>query len=62
MTKDWKYILDQMEIESATNVKKAMKLSLFHDTALNTLSSTMPLLMPLYTRDHPLHLAFGLTN
>ncbi len=58
MTKDWKYILDQMEIESATNVKKAMKLSLFHDTALNTLSSTMPLLLPLYTRYHPLHLAF----
>ena len=58
MAQEWKYISDQIETETATNVKKAMKLSLFHDTSLNTLSSTMPLLLPLYNRYHPLHVAF----
>ena len=58
MTQDWKYITDKMAKETPTNVNKAMKLSLFHDTALQTFSGSMPLRLPLYTRHHPLHVAF----
>ena len=39
------------------SAKRAVILSTFHDNALFTLSTTYPLLLPLYTRYHPLHLA-----
>jgi hypothetical protein len=58
MSTEWKYILDQMEIETADNVKKAAAISLFHDSALFTMSGSIAGLLPLYNRYHPLHLAF----
>ncbi len=56
MNPTWKYLLDQMEIETANNAKKAVAISQFHDSALKTLSVTYPGLLPLYERYHPLHL------
>ena len=56
MNPTWKYLLDQMEIETANNTKKAVALSQYHDSALKTLSVTYPGLLPLYERYHPLHL------
>lgn len=53
----WKYIDDQFEITTRTNLKRAVILSTFHDNALATLSATYPLLLPLYVRYHSLHLA-----
>jgi hypothetical protein len=50
MSTEWKYILDQMEIETADNVKKAAAISLFHDSALFTMSGSIAGLLPLYTR------------
>ena len=58
MSQPWKYISDQMEIQTADNVKEAITLSLYHDNALFTLSKTMPELLPLYNRYHPLHVSF----
>ena len=56
MTLPWKYLLDQMEIQTKNNVKKAVALSYYHDGALHTMSLTMPGLIPLYDRYHTLHL------
>ncbi len=56
MNTDWKYIANQMELETARNVKKAVAISSYHDTALQTMSLTTPGLIPLYDRYHPLHL------
>ena len=64
MNLPWKYLLDQMEIQTENNVKKAVTLSLYHDSSLYTLSLIYPGLLPYYTRYHPLHLSFmdGYTN
>ena len=56
MKGDWKYIVNQMEIQTADSVKKAVAVSSYHDTALQTMSLSMPGLIPLYDRYHPLHL------
>ncbi len=53
----WKYIDNQFIFVTSDSVRKAVILSIFHDNALRTLSVTYPLLLPLYTRYHPLHLA-----
>ena len=56
MNTEWKYISDQMEKQTEGNVKKAVALSLYHDSGLHTMGLTLPGLVPLYTRYHPLHL------
>jgi hypothetical protein len=53
----WKFTINQMEIETRESLRKAVILGTFHDNALATLSVTYPLLLPLYVRYHPLHLA-----
>ncbi len=54
----WKFTEDQFEIETRGSVKKAVILSIAHDNNLRILSFQYPLLSPLYTRYHPLHLLF----
>jgi len=58
MTTTWKYLLDQMELETEDNVSKAVTLSRYHDSALLSLSVTMPGMLYLYNRYHPLHVDF----
>ena len=58
MITNWKYLLDQMELETADNVSKAVTLSRFHDSALLSFSATMPGMLYLYNRYHPLHVDF----
>ena len=58
MILSWRFLLNQMELETARNTKKAVVFSLFHDSALNSLKETYPDLLPLYERYHPLHLRF----
>ena len=58
MILSWRFLLNQMELETADNTKKAVALSLFHDSALNSLKGSYPGLVPLYDRYHPLHLSF----
>jgi len=53
----WKYINNQFIFVTDGSVRKAVILSTFHDNALKTLSTTYPLLLPLYTRYHTVHLA-----
>jgi len=53
----WKFTDDQFEIETRDSVKKAVILSTFHDNNLRLIAIQFPLLLPLYTRYHPLHLA-----
>ncbi len=57
MIYNWKYIDNQFLLSTYGSIKRAVILSTFHDNALRTLSTTYPLLLPLYTRYHPLHLA-----
>jgi hypothetical protein len=57
MEQPWKYIGNQFDSETETSYKKAVKLSHFHDARLLSAQTTYPLLAPLYTRYHPLHLA-----
>jgi len=57
MIDTWKYINNQFFISTLSSAKRALIMSIFHDNALRTLSITYPLLLPLYTRYHPLHLA-----
>ena len=54
----WKFTDDQFEISTRGSIKKALILSNFHDNNLRILAQEYPLLLPLYTRYHPLHLAF----
>lgn len=58
MTLPWKYLSNQLDTETERSILEAVKLSLYHDSALFTLSQTMPGMVPLYTRYHPLHLNF----
>jgi len=53
----WKFTINQFINVTLESLRKAVILSTFHDNALATLSVTYPLLMPLYVRYHPLHLA-----
>ncbi len=57
MIYNWKYIDNQFLLNTYGSLRRAVILSIFHDNALRTLSVTYPLLLPLYTRYHPLHLA-----
>ena len=58
MSQPWKYISNQMEIQTADNVKEAITLSLYHDSSLFVLSQSIAELLPLYNRYHPIHLDF----
>ena len=64
MVKPWKYELNQMDIVTENNVSMAVKTSLYHDTGLRVMSIAYPVMLPLYTRYHIVHLAFmdGFTN
>ena len=53
----WKFTENQFDFATNDSLRKAVILSMFHDNALLTLSTTYPELLPLYTRYHPLHLA-----
>lgn len=57
MENKWKYLDNQFVINTNGNYKKAMKLSNYHDSALQAASATEPLLVPVYNRYHPLHLS-----
>ena len=54
----WKYIDNQFEVNTKSSYKKALILSNYHDAALQAQSAANPTLLPLYTRYHPLHLAY----
>ena len=57
MIYNWKYVDNQFILVTTNSFRRAVVMSIFHDNALRTLSVTYPLLLPLYTRYHPLHLA-----
>ena len=57
MIYNWKYVDNQFILVTTNSFRRAVVMSIFHDNALRTLSLTYPLLLPLYTRYHPLHLA-----
>ncbi len=57
MEKEWKYLQNQFSVATRDNYKKAVKLSNYHDADLNTKKATEPLLIPIYTRYHEVHLA-----
>ena len=57
MTTIWKYISNQMDIETEDNLTLALTLSYFHDSALFALSTLYPAILFCYIRYHPLHLA-----
>lgn len=59
MEKQWKYIDDQMEIETRRSFKKAIILSTYHDSRLQSMLTTYPILQSVYDRYHPLHLDFN---
>jgi hypothetical protein len=54
----WKYIENQFISATKTSYKKALKLSNYHDSALQTASAADPSLLAIYNRYHPLHLNF----
>ena len=54
----WKYIDNQFEVNTKSSYKKALILSNYHDASLQTQSAVNPVLLPLYTRYHPLHLTY----
>ncbi len=58
----WKYIDDQFVQVTRDSVKRSIILSTFHNNALFTLSTKYPLLLTLYNRYHPLHLALIQSN
>lgn len=58
MDKPWKYVDNQFLVSTRTSYRKALKLSNWHDSNLNTLQATEPALVPLYNRYHPLHTAY----
>ena len=57
MTIIWKYISNQMDLETEHNLTLALTLSYFHDSALFALSTLYPAMLFCYLRYHPLHLA-----
>lgn len=61
MEKIWHYLANQFIRTTATNFKKALKLSNYHDTMLKITMDATPLdpdWALLYNRYHPLHLAY----
>ena len=54
----WKYLDNQFEVTTKKSYKKALKLSNFHDAALQTQVITTPGLQPLLDRYHPIHLDY----
>ena len=52
----WKYIDSQMEIETRKSVRKAVVLSIYHDTGLLVLVASYPSLQARYDLYHPAHL------
>ena len=56
MIYNWKYVDNQFILVTNNSARKAVIISTFHDNALKTLSTTYPLLLPLYTRYHTVHL------
>jgi hypothetical protein len=55
MTRAWKYIENQFSTATRDNFKKAMKLSNYHDAALQEAQTHDPILIPVYTRYHTVH-------
>jgi hypothetical protein len=60
METQWKYLDIQFIVATRDNYKKAVKLSNYHDAALNVAKNTEALLVPVYNRYHPLHLTLNL--
>ena len=58
MDKPWKYVDNQFLVSTRKSYRKALKLSNWHDSNLNTLQASEPALVPLYARYHPLHMAY----
>ena len=54
----WKYLDNQFDVATRRNYKKALKLSNFHDAALQTQVITTPSLQPLLDRYYPIHLDY----
>lgn len=59
MKRNWKYLLNQFDNITRNNYKKALRISIFHDAVLKTKKETEPLLIPIYERYHPLHVALA---
>jgi len=55
METQWKYLSNQFVVETLKSYKKAMKLSNYHDAALQQAQAAEPALVPIYARYHPLH-------
>ena len=53
----WQYLVNQFENATIGSYKKAVQLSNYHDADLNAKKASEPLLIPIYNRYHPLHLA-----
>lgn len=58
MITDWKYIENQFTTATRDNLKKALKLSNYHDAALSKLKDEDPAWLPIYTRYHPMHVEY----
>lgn len=54
----WKYLENQFDQATSKSYKKALKLSNYHDAALQAAVAEIPELAPLYDRYHPLHLDY----
>lgn len=61
MEKPWKYVENQFITATRSSLKKALKLSNYHDAALFKVQANDPAVVPIYNRYHPLHLAFTLS-
>lgn len=57
MDRKWKYLDNQFLVATEENYKKAVKLSNYHDADLNIKKATEPLLVPIFNRYRPVHLA-----
>lgn len=57
MPSTWKYLTNQFLSSTENSYNKAVKLSMYHDAALNIAKVTHPELVAIYNRYHTLHLA-----
>ncbi len=55
---NWKYLDNQFAVATRNNYKKALKLSNYHDAALQLAAATDPVFVPIRDRYHPLHLIY----
>lgn len=55
--KHWHYLDNQFLSQTRNNFKKSVKLSNYHNSVLNAMRISQPLLEPIYTRYHTLHIA-----